>query len=148
VIKKWLENRYLTLWAKMKDSPFGFGDAKRILSEKFEDADDVVNTVLSELRKSGHLSVEPDPKDARKKIYKIKSREGIISTLLDKELTRGDLEGLLKKAADLIRTRVDYTFILILLFYKRISDKWEKEYSIAYKEAIKDGLSDKEFPGQ
>lgn len=128
----------------MKDSPFGFEDAKKILYEKFEDADDVVNTVLSELRKSGHLSVEPDPKDARKKIYKIKSREGIISTLLDKELTRGDLEGLLKKAADLIRTRVDYTFILILLFYKRISDKWEKEYQGAYREALKDGLNEKE----
>lgn len=128
----------------MKNSPFGFEDAKKILYEKFEDADDVVNTVLSELRKSELISVETDPGDARKKIYKIKSREGIISTLLDKELTRGDLEGLLKKAADLIRTRVDYTFILILLFYKRISDKWEKEYQGAYREALKDGLNEKE----
>ena len=142
MIKKWLENRYLTLWAKMKDSPFGFEDAKRILSEKFEDADDVVNAVLSELRKSDLISVETDPDDARKKIYKIKSKEGIISTLFDKELTRGDLDGLLKKAADLIRTRVDYTFIL--LFYKRISDKWEKEYQGAYREALKDGLNEKE----
>jgi len=59
-------------------------------------------------------------------------------------LTRGDIEALLKKAADLIRTRVDYTFILVLLFYKRISDKWIIEYEKAYKEALEDGLSEEE----
>jgi len=56
-------------------------------------------------------------------------------------LTRGDVDGLLKKAADLIRTRVDYKFILILLFLKRISDKWELEFEQAYNEALADGLS-------
>jgi type I restriction enzyme M protein len=50
----------------------------------------------------------------------------------------------LKKAADLIRTRVDYKFILILLFLKRISDKWEVEFEEAYREALKDGLSEEE----
>ncbi|OIN99389.1 restriction endonuclease subunit M [Candidatus Desantisbacteria bacterium CG1_02_49_89] len=59
-------------------------------------------------------------------------------------LTRADLEGLLKRAADLIRTRVDYSFILLLLFYKRISDKWHKEFEEAYKEALDDGLDEKE----
>ena len=43
-------------------------------------------------------------------------------------ITKDDLVGLLKQAADLIRTRVDYTFILLLLFYKALSDKWVKEY--------------------
>jgi len=61
-----------------------------------------------------------------------------------KELTREELERLLKKAADLIRTRVDYEFILILLFLKRISDKWEIEYEEAYREALADGLSEEE----
>lgn len=51
---------------------------------------------------------------------------------------------MLKKAADLIRTRVNYTFILVLLFYKRISDKWEIEYEKAYREALEDGLSEEE----
>ena len=60
------------------------------------------------------------------------------------KLTRSDIEAILKKAADLIRTRVDYKFILILLFLKRISDKWEMEYQKAYEEAIKDGLSEEE----
>ena len=59
-------------------------------------------------------------------------------------LTRSDIEVILKKAADLIRTRVDYKFILILLFLKRISDKWEMEYKQAYQEAIKKGLNKEE----
>ena len=42
----------------------------------------------------------------------------------DKAVTRGEIESLLKQAADLIRTRVDYKYILILLFLKRLSDKW------------------------
>jgi type I restriction enzyme M protein len=65
-------------------------------------------------------------------------------TISKSRLTRGDLESLLKGAADLIRTRVDYTFILVLLFYKRISDKWEMEFEKAYKEAIADGLKEEE----
>jgi len=60
-------------------------------------------------------------------------------------LSRSDIEGLLKKAADLIRTRVDYKFILILLFLKRISDKWELEFEKAKKEALEDGLSEKKL---
>jgi len=39
-------------------------------------------------------------------------------SLAGKQLTRGDLEGLLKAAADLIRTRVDYTFILVFFFIR------------------------------
>ncbi|MEM4384141.1 MAG: class I SAM-dependent DNA methyltransferase [Candidatus Caldarchaeum sp.] len=54
------------------------------------------------------------------------------------------MEALLKRAADLIRTRVDYTFILVLLFYKRISDKWRVEFEQAYREALADGLSEEE----
>ncbi len=45
---------------------------------------------------------------------------------------------------DLIRTRVDYKFILILLFMKRISDKWEMEYGKACKEALADGFTEEQ----
>jgi type I restriction enzyme M protein len=93
------------------------------------------------------LNGELDPNDARKTIYTLKSKEEIIGdlfTVKKGELTRSDIEGLLKKAADLIRTRVDYKFILILLFLKRISDKWELEFEKAYKEALEDGLKDAE----
>jgi type I restriction enzyme M protein len=147
MIQKWLQRRRDSLREKFGNSNFRFDDAVKVLKEKHQDAEDQVNVVLSELRKKGWLEVSFDPKDARRRIYKLKSIEEVISeTLLAKKnrLTRGDLETLLKKAADLIRTRVDYTFILVLLFYKRISDKWEIEFEQAYKEALADGLSEEE----
>ena len=146
-LPKWLNTRYEILWREFNNRDFRFEEAKKLLEENFDSDADQTNVVLSELRKSGLLKVEFDPNDARKKVYTLKSRTQIISEkipLKSEHLTRGDLESLLKSAADLIRTRVDYDFILVLLFYKRISDKWEMEYEEAYKEAIKDGLSGEE----
>ena len=147
MLPKWLENRYEVLRKAYLDSSFRFEDAVKTLKEKLHDDKGQVNVVLSELRKEGWLKTEFDPNDARKKIYTLTSREEILSQILTiekKTLSRGDLEGILKKAADLIRTRVDYTFILFLLFYKRVSDKWDIEYESAYNEALKDGLSESE----
>ncbi len=147
MIPNWLNKRYEILWEAFESSPFRVDDAAQVLKEKLEDSEDQINVILSELRKEGVLKVEFDPADARKRIYQLKSREEVISEALSlskKELTRGDLERLLKAAADLIRTRVDYTFILVLLFYKRISDKWEMEFENAYKEALADGLTEEE----
>lgn len=147
MIPTWLEKRHKILWESFQDSTFRFDDAAAALKEKMHDSERQINVFLSELRKRGWLETEFDPEDARKRIYKLRSREDIISETLsiDKnKLTRADLENLLKGAADLIRTRVDYSFILVLLFYKRISDKWDMEYENAYKEAISDGLSEKE----
>jgi len=147
MIPKWLEKRHKILWTSYNDSPFHFEDAARVLKEKIKDSEGQINVFLSELRKRGWLQVEFDPEDARKRIYKLKSSEEIISETLavsNHQLSRADLESLLKSAADLIRTRVDYAFILVLLFYKRISDKWELEFEKAYKEALADGLKDEE----
>ncbi len=58
-------------------------------------------------------------------------------------LTREELERVLKKAADLIRTRVDYKYILLLLFLKRLSDEWEKEFGEYVKKLMKEGLDRK-----
>jgi len=147
MIPKWLDKRYEILWETFQSSEFRLEDAARILKEKNDDSVEQINVVLSELRKSGMLKVEFHPDDARKRIYQLQSRNQIISnklSLVSEKLTRADLEALLKAAADLIRTRVDYTFILILLFYKRISDKWEMEFKIAYNEALADGLTEEE----
>lgn len=43
-------------------------------------------------------------------------------------LSREQLNGLVDKAADIIRGATDYQFILLLLFYKRMSDVWEEEF--------------------
>jgi type I restriction enzyme M protein len=147
MIPNWLEKRYKILWDEYHDNDFRFEDAAKVLKEKMQDSEDQINVFLSELRKQKLLKVEFDSEDARKRIYRLENRVKIISERLsiDKnQLTRSNLESLLKGAADLIRTRVDYSFILVLLFYKRISDKWGMEFDEAYNEAIEDGLSEEE----
>ena len=146
-LPKWLEIRYNILWDSFGSFPFRLEDAVRVLEEKNRDRPREVPVFLSELKKAGWLVMQPDPSDARRSIYRLKSREEVIREVLSVGrgvLTRGDVEGLLKKAADLIRTRVDYRFILVLLFLKRISDKWELEFEQAYREALADGLSEEE----
>ena len=146
-IPQWLENRYSLLWEAFKNSEFRMEDAVKVLEEKNKDNEDAVAVFISELRKLGWINVKFDPHDARKRLYRLKSKEEMVREILEfnkNHLSRSEIEGILKKAADLIRTRVDYKFILILLFLKRISDKWELEYEKAYKEALEDGLSEEE----
>ncbi len=147
MLPKWLDKRYSILWQHFRYSPFRAEHAASVLKERLQDSEEHINVILSELRKKGLLKVAFDPHDARKRIYQLLSKEQVISeklSLESKRLTRGDLEKLLKSAADLIRTRVDYTFILVLLFFKRISDKWELEYENAYRQALADGFSEEE----
>lgn len=146
-LPNWLETRYSILWNSFGRLPFSLEDAARVLEEKNKDHRNEVPVFLSELRKAGLIETKPDSADARRSIYQLKSREEVISELLSiggGRLSRSDIERLLKKAADLIRTRVDYKFILILLFLKRISDKWEMEYEDAYQEALSDGLTEEQ----
>jgi len=146
-LPKWLAVRYESLWEAFGEIPFAFDEAAEVLKQKNKDHESNVTVVLSELRKAGWISVQPDPRDARKKIYHLEIRKKTVREILSvkrETLSRSDIEGLLKKAADLIRTRVDYKFILILLFLKRISDKWEMEYENAYREALADGLTEEQ----
>lgn len=58
-------------------------------------------------------------------------------TLFPKKVTREELNSLVDKAADIIRTATDYKFILVLLFLKRISDVWNEEFEEKKKELMK-----------
>ncbi len=143
-LARWLQDRYDMLFEHFQTSPFRFDEAAKILREKKDNHVDSVLAYLSELRKAGFLTDEKDPTDARKKIYRLISQAKTVtedSIVEAGKLSRNELEKILKKAADLIRTRVDYKFILILLFLKRISDKWQKEFEDAYQEALEDGLT-------
>lgn len=53
-------------------------------------------------------------------------------------ITREELNSLIDKAADIIRTATDYKFILILLFLKRISDTWQEKYEERKRILLKD----------
>lgn len=140
-LANWIHTRYLSLADQYKTESFGFEDAVQVLQKRFGDKEDQVKLIMSELAKANFIEVARSEEDSRKKIYTLTS----MADQHEKgKLTRGDVDRVLKKAADLIRTRVDYSFILLLLFYKRFSDQWNVEYRKAYKEALKDGFTDSE----
>jgi len=139
-VPEWVERRRRILWDAFGDGTFRFEDAARVLLERNKDAWEQVPVFLSELRRAGLLVVESDVRDARQKLYRLRGE----AKEFEERLSRGDVDALLKRAADLIRTRVDYKFILILLFLKRISDKWDVEFEEAYREALADGLSEED----
>lgn len=66
-IPRWLQERYAILWRKLGEKPFDADRAREIL----KDNEGSINVALSELRKLGWLSTEFDPKDARKRIYRL-----------------------------------------------------------------------------
>jgi type I restriction enzyme M protein len=138
-VQKWLSEKYFTLFKAFGNREFESSEAVKVL----KDADQLeeergINVILNELKNLDLIESFSHPEDARKVLYKLKP---IIEL---KELTRDELIALLKKAADIIRTRVSYEFILILLFLKRLSDKWETEYREAVEILKKEGLSEEE----
>ena len=65
--------------------------------------------------------------------------------LSPKKVTPEELNSLVDRAADLIRTAVDYKFILVLLFLKRLNDVWKKERLQVKERLMKEArLSEKE----
>ena len=59
------------------------------------------------------------------------------ATLFPKVITREELNSLVDKAANIIRTATDYKFILVLLFLKRVSDTWKEEFEEKKQELMK-----------
>ncbi|UZN23417.1 N-6 DNA methylase [bacterium 3DAC] len=131
---EWLKKRFEKLLEYYDHKSFGFEDALSALSEAFGDDETTVKKVLSELKAEDLIEVTPSQTDRRKKLYKVKETESV------KDITsKGELEALLKRATDTIRNRVDYTFLLVILFYKAISDKWEKEYTDRVNRYVSEG---------
>lgn len=139
-LERWIKRRYVMLLNEFKDREFSFDDAFLLLSKKYEDNPEQVKVIISELNKAGLLEIKRNPDDKRERIYKLKN----IFEISSQKLTKDELITILKQAADIIRTRVDYTFILILLFYKAYSDKWQKETERKAKELIEKGWREDE----
>ena len=140
-IPKWIENRYLSFLNQFKEKKFDFNQAKNFLKEKYKDSEAQTKLILSELQKAGYLKSERALKDRREKIYTLTNifKKQASNNNVD---SRSQLNSILKNAADIIRTRVDYTFILLLLFYKAVSDRWEAEFDKRYKNLLKEGWKD------
>jgi len=141
--KKFVWTRYERLYEHFGEMEFTFEEALDYLKQ-FGDNKALLLRVFHEMDKQGLMEMRSLPEDRRKKMYRLKTLAETIGFKKSQDLTRQDLEGILKKAADRIRTRVDYKFILILLFLKWLSDRREGEYEKAKKELIKAGLSEEE----
>jgi type I restriction enzyme M protein len=155
-MQNWVKRRYIKLLSELKNKEFSFQEAVEVLSKFFGDGEDQVKNILSELKKAGLLYVQRSAEDRREKIYKLIELVDLFAgggtmkmnnnsvRVANSIITRDQLVSLLKQAADLIRTRVDYTFILFLLFYKAISDKWKREFEEKKKELLNKGWEESE----
>lgn len=143
VEEDWVKKCFFLLYDELKDEPFTAEEAQRILAKKDKNLQNV-HKVISPLLKAGLV----------KKV--LKSGKLGYQIVLEgeeevKEGSKDELLKLLKSAADIIRTAVDYRVLLLFLFYKVISDKWrkvaseyleegfesEEAYSIANEEYVK-----------
>lgn len=77
ILPKWMFKIYADLWKEFKNEEFGREDASRILKEK----ENVINMAFSRLRKSGWLNVRLNPKDNRKRIYKLNEPTEIVENI-------------------------------------------------------------------
>ena len=81
-VPSWLVKRYMKLWNKFNDKKFSFDEAKNVLKEESK----FVSVVLSEMKKEDWLTLELDPEDARKRLYKLKSLDNVMAKTADKAL--------------------------------------------------------------
>ena len=121
-LEEWAKSRYLALVDELGGKEFTAEDVGEILWQR-NLALGNVNKLLSVLRKEGLIEVREDPRDARKKIYRLVLQPSAVLAK-KKAVGKGELIKLLKSGADLIRTAVDYKVLLLFLFYKAVSDRW------------------------
>jgi len=78
-IPKWVQRRYALLRKAYGTDEFTFEDACEILKadEKF------ISVLLSELKKYGWLEVKLNPEDSRKRIYRLRPIENIMSEIAE-----------------------------------------------------------------
>jgi type I restriction enzyme M protein len=137
--KKWVSEKYLKLWEKFDQREFESEEAAKVLKSLDLIGDEKsINQVIVELKKLDLIETLPHPQDSRKVLYRLKP------LIKPQIVTKDELIATLKRAADIIRTRVSYDFILVLLFLKRLSDKWELEYKKTVEALKKEGLSEEE----
>ncbi|MCS6956308.1 MAG: type I restriction-modification system subunit M [Patescibacteria group bacterium] len=140
-LQDWILKRYLRALDYFKNKQFTFEEFFEFLNKEYGDDEDQAKVILSEINQTGLLVINKNPKDKREKIYNLKP---IVQDKTNNISSKDQLINLLKQAADIIRTRVDYTFILLLLFYKAYSDKWQKEFEKKKNELLNLGWSEEE----
>lgn len=140
-LPNWIKKRYVRLLDYFKGVPFTFEQAFELLNKEYGDDEEQAKVIISEINQAGLLKISKNPEDKREKIYTLIP---LIGGKINSISTKDQLISLLKQAADLIRTRVDYSFILLLMFYKAYSDKWEKEYEEVKEKLLSKGWGEDE----
>ncbi len=140
-LPNWIKKRYVRLLDYFKGVPFTFEQAFELLNKEYGDDEEQAKVIISEINQGGLLKISKNPEDKREKIYTLIP---FIGGKINSISTKDQLISLLKQAADLIRTRVDYSFILLLMFYKAYSDKWEKEYEEVKEKLLSKGWGEDE----
>jgi len=116
-VENWVKKRYLILEKTFGSRPFMLSEAEEALRKAGIETGSV-KELLSILQKHGLVRVEKYALDHRYSVYRL-----VIPA--EKKVTRDRLFKALKAGADLIRGGVDYKVLLLFLFYKAISDKWQ-----------------------
>jgi len=118
-LDNWARNRYFKLVNEIADREFTSKEAEEILRKNKLELENI-GKLFSALRDVGLINVREDKEDSRRKIYRFVFLEP--TEKAKSKVSKNELIGILKKAADLIRTSVDYKVILLFLFYKSVSD--------------------------
>ena len=116
-LENWVKKRYLVLEKAFGSRPFMLSEAEEALRKAGIETGSV-KELLSVLQRHGLVRVEKYSLDHRHSIYRL-------LVPAEREVTRDSLFKTLKAGADLIRGGVDYKVLLVFLFYKAISDKWQ-----------------------
>ena len=109
----WIRIRYRILKEELGNKEFTSKEVEEILKKHNKQLENI-NELLNILVKENLLEVK---KINKQNIYQIKDK-----SLESNTLTKDHLIRVLKMGADIIRSRVDYKTLLILLFYKALSD--------------------------
>ena len=81
---QWIQYRYSVLWKRFGEDSFTFDEAK----DELEDDKNSMAATMSILRKSGWLTTQFDPQDARKRFYMLKDPRIIVEQISGYEARR------------------------------------------------------------
>ncbi|HET55858.1 MAG TPA: SAM-dependent DNA methyltransferase [Ignavibacteria bacterium] len=130
-LEKWILDRYYAILSEFEGKTFGSKDIELFLGKDSNLRLDNISEFLSTLSKERLVTVvKVGAKNT--KLYKINRITNCIE--VSKGTTKDQIIRILKTGADLIRGRVDYRVLLVLLFYKALSDRWMAEVRKFYQE--------------
>jgi type I restriction enzyme M protein len=142
-MKPWLGNLYKILLDQFVKKPFSFNQAGELLQVKEKINDNQVRVAFSKLQQYGLITTTPDPRDARKRIYKLNPQNERSEDILPQYLgSPENLAAIFFKAADLLRRRGGERFLPLLFSYLFASEAGEPD-----DETVRRGGSGPGFAG-